>query len=290
MMNPNRRASRHQKFEKSRQRLGQYFLASRPVLETIARATDDLRALPVLEIGPGRGALTFLLAGRFPKVIAVEKDERLADELENALRERNIKTVSVARGDILELFPNHLALPERYAVIANIPYSLTSRLIRVLLESGRRPEAMALMVQEEVAERIVATPPRMSILSIAVQAYATPRIIARVPRTAFSPQPKVDSALIRIDRISDAFFRREDIAPDVFFKILRAAFGGKRKVLVNTLAPLAGSKTKASAAIAAAAIAPTARPEMLSLPDWVRLLRALSAGSNLHGSENGEQK
>jgi len=275
-MSPKRSKPKGRGVHGLRQRLGQHFLASRQTLEAIIAATNDLQELPILEIGPGRGALTFLLAERFPSVIAVEKDERLANELEASLSERKIKTVTVVRGDILRVFPNRLALPERYAVIANIPYYLTSRLIRVLLESEHRPEAMVLMVQEEVAERIVAKPPRMNLLGLAVQAYATPRIVARVPRTAFLPRPKVDSAIIRIDRVSEKFFQEEGIAPDAFFNMLRAAFGGKRKILANTLAGLAGSKPKAALAITAAGISATARPETLSLPNWVRLARALN--------------
>lgn len=274
-MNPSR-APRARTSEKPRQRLGQHFLVSRRALATIARATEDLRELPALEIGPGRGALTFLLAARFPTVIAVEKDERLAAELERALGERDIKNVAVVRGDILKLFPDRLALPGRYAVIANIPYYLTNRLIRTFLENEHRPEAMVLMVQEEVAERIVAKPPRMSILGLAAQAYAAPRIIGRVPRSAFRPEPHVDSAVIRLDRISETFFQERGVAPDAFFRVARAAFGGKRKILANTIAALAGSKARAEAAIAAAGIPPTARPETLSLADWARLTLALA--------------
>lgn len=276
-MKRKRRTRRGEENGASAKRLGQHFLVSRPALETIAAATNDLRKLPIVEIGSGRGALTFLLAERFPSVIAVEKDERLADELTNVLRERNINAVTVVRGDILRIFPNHLALPERYAVIANIPYYLTSRLIRTLLESKRRPEAMVLMVQEEVAERIVAKPPRMNLLGLAVQAYATPRIIGRIPRSAFQPQPQVDSAIVRMDHISDQFFRANRIAPSAFFAMLRAAFSGKRKILANSLGRLAGGKTKAATAIAAAGIPPAARPETLSLPDWTRLSHALIA-------------
>lgn len=269
-MNPDRPISRRGR--PSGQRLGQHFLTSVSVLEDILSVVEDLSTLPVLEVGPGEGALTRMLAKKFPRVIAVEKDERLAGTLAASLKKEGIQNVTLITGDILERFPDDLPLPKRYVVIANIPYYLTGRLIRALLESAHRPETMVLMVQREVAERITATPPHMNLLGLSVQAYGTPRIALRVPASAFTPPPKVDSAVIRVDRISDAFFGDHAREPSLFFALLHAAFGGKRKILANSIATLAGSKTNAATAIAKAALPANARPETLTLADWARLL------------------
>lgn len=263
--------------------MGQRFLSSRAVLQKIIAAADLAPTDTVLEIGPGLGILTFELARRAGKVIAVEKDRRLAGELRGELARRGIRNAEVIEGDILKLFPDHLPIPisrlaphtSPYRVVANIPYYVTSRLIRRLLEAKSPPQEILLMVQREVAERIVAAPPRMNLLAIAVQAYGRPEIVAAVPRSAFRPAPRVDSALLRISEISDRFFAAHGVRPEHFFAIARRAFSQKRKTLANSLAGAFGGKTEAVAALAQAGIASGTRPAELPLDQWVRLVRRM---------------
>lgn len=256
-------------------RLGQHFLVSRPVQAAILAAAGRDPRGTVLEIGPGNGVLTLPLAGRFAHIIAVEKDERLAAELAATLQTRGITNVQLIPGDILALFPEKLPLPENYRVIANIPYYLTGRLIRRLLESAERPQDILLTVQKEVAERIVAKPPRMNLLALSVQAYGKPQIIARVPAQAFRPQPKVDSAIIKISEISDAFFTKNRIASKHFFGVLHAAFSGKRKILENSLSKnLKLPKTELIALLSRLKLEGR-RAETLSLVQWGKLAHAL---------------
>ncbi|OHA09178.1 MAG: hypothetical protein A3B37_01390 [Candidatus Sungbacteria bacterium RIFCSPLOWO2_01_FULL_59_16] len=160
-----------------------------------------------------------------------------------------------------------------YSVVANIPYYLTGRLLRRLLEGDEQPTEIVLMVQKEVAERMVARPPKMNLLALSVQAYGEPEIIAPVPASAFSPKPKVDSAIIKISGISHRFFSRHRIKPEPFFALMRAAFSHKRKTLSNSLADAFGGKEAAAAALKASGLAQRARPEELSLSDWVILFR-----------------
>ncbi|MBI4132750.1 MAG: ribosomal RNA small subunit methyltransferase A [Candidatus Sungbacteria bacterium] len=257
--------------------MGQRFLVSAEVLRKIIAASKLSPEDTVLEIGAGFGTLTIELARRAKRVIAVEKDPRLIPALEKNLRDRNISNVTIVAGDILKLFPDKLPLPKTYRVIANIPYYLTSRLIRVLLESDRHPADIFLTVQKEVAERITAAPPRMNLLALAVQAYAEPKILFTVPPSAFSPQPQVDSALIRITNIGKQFFIRQWLDERMLFAILRAAFRGKRKTLENSLSQNLKLPKPLVSRILVAQGLPGKRPEMLSLAEWSRLIRALAA-------------
>ncbi len=278
--------------------MGQRFLISRPVLERIIAAAGLKPTDTVLEIGAGRGELTRALAERAGRVIAVEKDPRLAEALERELSHRSVsdsgqrtrqvntddrrhllnapsgENVTIIRGDILKLFPEALPLPNRYRVIANIPYYLTSRLIRRLLEAERPPKDILIMVQREVAERITARPPHMNLLALSVQAYGKPEILFPIPAQAFRPPPSVDSAFIRIGNIRKDFFREQGLDERKFFAILRAAFQGKRKTLENSLARNANlSKSKVADALGKLNLSGK-RPEALGLEDWVKLARA----------------
>ena len=258
-------------------RLGQHFLVSRPVLRKIVAAADLQPSDTVLEIGPGLGALTTALARRAERVIAVEKDAHLANMLEPRLERAGITNVTLITGDILKIPLSDLNLPDPYRVVANIPYYLTSRLIRRFLESNPPPASMLLMVQREVAERIAARPPRMNLLALSVQAYGRPTIIAAVRAGAFSPRPGVQSAILEISEISTRFFAAHHISPAELFAVARAAFNQRRKLLANSLQRLAAGKTGALAAIKTAGLAKSARPEELSLEEWARLTRTLAA-------------
>lgn len=216
--------------------LGQNFLQCAWVADAMLEAAHVSAKDTVLEIGPGMGALTRPLAARAKKIIAVEKDEMLARSLKNALTQEHIENVSIIEGDIRKLFPHSLPIPDTYKVIANIPYYLTSYLLRLLLESKQKPHTIALTIQKEVAERACAKAPHTNLLALSIQAYGTPQLIKIVPAGCFLPKPKVDSAILLISDISDIFFKKNHITEDDFFTFIRKAFGQKRKTLANNLA------------------------------------------------------
>lgn len=259
--------------------LGQHFLKTRAPIELILKTAKEEPAVDlVLEVGPGRGALTRELAKNFPRVIAVEKDRQLAEWLKENLEIRALsadkdgRNSEIIAADILKTDWQKLVSEKSYALIANIPYYLTSRLIRVFLEADHQPAYMVLMVQEEVAERIVAKPPRMSLLSLSVQAYGKPKLIARVSKKEFSPQPEVDSAIIKISGISRGWFKKNRSLEKEFFNLCKTAFSQKRKQIINGIEKFYGGKKAAAAQLKKAGIPPTARPQELSLEDWKKLL------------------
>lgn len=257
--------------------MGQRFLVSGAVIEKMPKLAALTKKDAVLEIGAGLGALTRALAKDAGRVISVEKDARLFAALTKDLAKERIKNVELICGDILALFPEKLALPKNYKVVANIPYYLTGRLIRRLLETKNPAEEMLLMVQKEVAERMVAKPPHMNLLGLAVQAYARPKIESVVSRNAFQPRPQVDSAIIRLDRIQKNFFRNHRIAEKDFFTLIRAAFHGKRKILINALGRNLGTpKSKLFPVLAKQGFSKK-RPAELGLEEWAKLAYALGA-------------
>lgn len=256
------------------QRLGQHFLVSRTVLTKIVAAAGLAADETVLEIGPGTGVLTRALAARAGAVVAVEKDHELCRLLEDSLKKEGVANVRLIRGDILKIPFDELGLPERYAVVANIPYYLTSRLIRTLLETEPPPARMLLMVQREVADRMCARPPEMNLLALSVQAYGKPKVLFGVPASAFSPPPEVDSAFIEIGGIGASFFHDHRVSPELFFRVARAAFQGKRKMLENSISHnLKLPKNEVEAVLAALQLSKK-RPEELTTEDWAELARA----------------
>lgn len=250
-------------------RLGQNFLQDPQALEAIAAAAEIRASDTVLEIGCGLGQLTPYLAARARSVIAVEVDRRLAAIAAELLKSRaNVRLICA---DILSLSPDELGLPEGYVVAANIPYNITSPILRHLLEASVKPRRLVLTVQQEVAERICAQPPKMSILTLSVQVYGAASIIARIPAAAFHPQPKVDSAVVRIEiyeqpRIPSALL-------PIFFALIKAAFAQKRKMLRNNLAGPLGGAREAQDLIASAGIDPRLRAQALGFDEWERLCR-----------------
>lgn len=287
--------------------LGQHFLRCNWVVQTLVKAAEVGPQDIVLEIGPGTGVLTRELARRAKKVIAVEKDEGLIKELKKSLKNEGINNVAMVSGDILKkLTPNRVwfnnltqtrlgaagscgpsskLLPNSYKLIANIPYYLTSRLLRLLLEKEPRPKIIVLTIQKEVAERICAKPPQMNLLALSVQAYGKPEIIKKVPASCFYPKPGVDSAIIKISDISDRFFTgfpevglpagsppsQRKIDQKEFFKIIRLAFSQKRKTLAHTLGKPFGRKA-VEKALKKLKQPLTARPEELSPEEWTALI------------------
>jgi 16S rRNA (adenine1518-N6/adenine1519-N6)-dimethyltransferase len=254
-------------------RLGQSFLIDKKVLKKTVEVADLSKNDTVLEVGPGIGNLTIELAKKVKKVIAVEKDERMVEILKERLEEERIKNVEIVNEDILKFLPSFK--PRRsYKVVANIPYYLTSRLIRNLLEMERKPKLIVLMVQKEVAQRICAKPPKMNLLAVSVQFYAKPEIVSYVSKNSFWPRPKVDSAIIKIKPLIDA--DRRPINADLFFKIVKAGFSHPRKQLTNNLTEkLKMEKEKVKNWLLKNGIEPTQRAETLNIEDWINLTKSL---------------
>ncbi len=274
-----------------RKGLGQNFLVDpfhlAKIVETAELTDDDI----VLEIGPGPGSLTRLLAESAGQVIAVEIDPKMVTLLENELG--HLENLKIVEADILQTSLAHLlTLPDQpssspdstsplptphsltYKVVANLPYYITSAVLRHLLESMPRPERVVVTVQKEVARRIVAGPGQMSLLAVSVQLYGRPRLVHAIPAGAFYPSPQVDSAVVRIDTFSQPIVPVNDV--DLFFQVVKAGFGQKRKQLKNSLT--AGLDKPASEMVRAMEgtnIDPARRAETLSLEEWARLTQAI---------------
>lgn len=250
--------------------LGQNFLNSKTVARDIVRAGELSSEDRVLEIGPGKGFLTSELLASGAYVIAVEKDDRMIPLLSEKFAEeiKNGKFLLI-HGDILEKIENgSLSLPLYYKLVANIPYYLTGQIIRTFLGSESKPERMILMVQKEVATRIVARDKKESILSIAVKAYGTPKLIKKVPARYFTPAPKVDSAVLAIENISGRNFA-DTATENLFFEIVRAGFAHKRKVLAGNLKDIFGENTLII--LKEVGALENARAENLSLHQWLAI-------------------
>ena len=263
--------------------LGQNLLIDTTHLARIAGAADLTPTDNVLEIGPGLGALTQQLAARAGRVVAVELDQRLIPILRQQFA--NQPHVSFVHADILELDPAEVlqnSAPEplqtrpntpraaSYKIVANLPYYITSAVLRHILECTTPPSLAVLLIQREVAQRIVAQPGEMSLLAVSVQFYARPRILQRVPAGAFLPRPKVDSSVLRLDLLPLSAV--PGIEPAHFFRIVRAGFSQRRKQLRNSLsAGLSCSKQQADQWLNLADIDPSRRAETLALPEWGRL-------------------
>jgi 16S rRNA (adenine1518-N6/adenine1519-N6)-dimethyltransferase len=254
--------------------LGQNFLADEAALRKVAGAADLTPADTVLEIGPGLGSLTRHIAEQAGRVLAVEIDQTLLPALEHVLAPYT--NVEVISGDVLRVPLAQLQLPPGYKVVANIPYYITSAILRHLLEhQATRPSIIVLTIQREVAERICAAPGDLSLLAVSVQFYSQPCLITRLPAGAFYPRPEVDSAVLRLD----VYPQPVDAGPDVetFFRVVRAGFGQKRKQLRNALsAGLGRPAPTVEAWLRAAGVEPHRRAETLTLAEWGALARAYS--------------
>jgi 16S rRNA (adenine1518-N6/adenine1519-N6)-dimethyltransferase len=254
---------------RNKKSLGQNFLVNRGILDIIIKASRILPEDTVVEIGPGKGVLTRKLLEARAKVIAIEKDDRLIPTLFADFKEE-IETgkLRIIHSDILDLsVDNVVEKGKPYKVVANIPYYITGVLLRKFLESTHQPQEMLLMVQKEVAERIVARDGKESLLSLSVKAYGVPKIIKRVSRGSFSPAPNVDAAILSITKISKNFFK--GTSEEQFFKLAKIAFAGKRKTLGRTLTKVFGPQTKT--VLEKTHIDPKSRPENLLPEDWRKL-------------------
>jgi 16S rRNA (adenine1518-N6/adenine1519-N6)-dimethyltransferase len=252
--------------------LGQNFLQDPLALEKISTSAQIQQTDTVLEIGPGLGSLTRYLAVSAKEVIAVELDEKLLAPLQAVLSP--YQNIRVIHGDILKLSPKDLDLERHYVVVANIPYYITSAVIRHLLESEPKPRRIVLTVQKEVAQRICAKPGDMSLLALSVQIYGEPRIAAAIPANAFFPAPKVDSAVLVVDIFPAPRIQEELL--DTFFRLIKAGFSQKRKTLRNSLSSgLRISPPAAADLLTRADIDPQRRAETLSIEEWEQLCKLI---------------
>lgn len=246
--------------------LGQHWLKDRSVLDSIVNFAGVDESDTVLEIGPGLGTLTSALLRRAKRVIAVELDEHLAANLPAQFPG---KSLEVIQADILQLDPTNL--PQNYKVVANLPYYITSKIIRFLLTAPNRPSSITVLVQKEVAERI-AQIDGSSVLGLAVENWAETELGQIVPAELFTPPPKVDSQVVRLD------LRSQPLAPDerTFMRVVKAGFGARRKKLRSSLAGgLAISKDDAVALLERAGIDPDKRAQELSLADFVKIAQLI---------------
>jgi len=256
--------------------VGQVFLKDKKYLKTIIRAAQLKPQEIVLEIGAGQGVLTEALLKEGIYVKAVEKDKELMASLRQKFQ--NQKNLTLIEADIRDFLKNpkkfkiHLTR-QRYKVVANIPYYLTSHLLKLLLESKNPPFLMVLMVQKEVGERLISQPPKSNLLAIATQYYSHCQLIKKVPKTAFWPQPKVDSAIIRL--IYEP--KTKEAPPSVFFLIIKAGFSQPRKLVINNLSQKLSLKREIIEEVFQKLnIDLKSRPQNLSLDQWLKLTKELA--------------
>ncbi len=259
---------------KAQKSLGQNFLVNEGVYQKIIAAAQIKPTDTIIEVGPGLGILTEHLANAAGRLIAVEKDRRLARYLRKKFQ--NNPRVEIVESDILKFTPRHYSLQTtHYKLAGNLPYYLTSRLLKTALEEWPLPHLAVFMLQKEVAQRIVAKPPHMSLLAVSVQYFSEPEIISYVSKGSFYPVPKVDSAIVRLMTKDQGLKPKTE--REKFFKVVKAGFAGKRKQLVNNLATVFKiPKAETEKKLLAAGIAPSRRAETLNLAEWAKLAKILA--------------
>ena len=256
---------------KPKKGLGQNFLTDETYLAKITEIAAIDKNTDVLEIGAGIGNLTRHLAHAGRQVTAVELDSQLIPILKKVTKA--FDNVDIVEGDILEIPVSDLVTSSGYVVAANIPYYITSALIRYLLENDPKPKAIVLTIQREVAQRICAKAGGLSLLALSVQVYGSPMIAARIPAGAFYPAPKVDSAVLTIDLYDQPLIGADLL--DTFFMLAKSAFSQKRKMMHNTLAGVSGlNKEKVDALLSSVEIDPKRRAQTISIEEWERLTKA----------------
>jgi 16S rRNA (adenine1518-N6/adenine1519-N6)-dimethyltransferase len=259
-----------------RKSLGQNFLADHNALLKIVRDAEVDPDDEVLEIGAGLGSLTRILAVNAKKVVAVEIDRTLFDALKFVTQA--YQNVQLVHGDILQVRMRDLMHRDGYKVVANIPYYITSAVIRHLLEAEMKPQRLVLTMQREVAERIINADQKMSLLSLSVQVYGQARIASHIPADCFLPKPKVDSSVLIIDIYKEPKLSQQEIKR--LFDLAHAAFNQKRKMLRSSLKSILGGKAQdITGVLEEAGIDPQSRPEVLSLGDWIDLVQAVKENS-----------
>ena len=247
--------------------LGQHWLRDPEILAEIAEAAELSKDDVVLEIGPGLGTLTSRLLARAQRVVAVEFDGDLARKLPGQFPGKNLEVINE---DILQFDLNQL--PTGYKVVANVPYYITSKIVEKLMTAENKPSLAVLLVQKEVAQRIVAEPGEMNILAVSAQLFAEAELDIEVPRQFFTPPPKVDSQVVILRTRTEPLVDPRDHKD--FFRIVKAGFSAKRKKLRSSLSGGLGvSKANAEQLLKKANISPDVRAEDLAIDDWRRLLK-----------------
>ncbi|HSG42513.1 MAG TPA: 16S rRNA (adenine(1518)-N(6)/adenine(1519)-N(6))-dimethyltransferase RsmA [Anaerolineales bacterium] len=253
---------------RANKKLGQNFLQDPFALEAVVSAAEIKPTDTVLEIGPGLGSLTCYLAASAKQVVTVEIDKKLLPALRDVTSA--YENINIIHGDVLQLSPEDLIQESNYLVVANIPYYITSAILRHLLESKCKPRRIVLTIQKEVAARICAEPGDMSLLALSVQIYGKPHIAKHIPTGAFFPAPNVDSAILTIDIYPSPLIKPETL--DIFFKLIKAGFRQKRKTLRNSLSSgLQMSPQKSEVLLMSANIDPRRRAETLGIEEWQTL-------------------
>lgn len=253
--------------------LGQHFLKNLTVARTLVDAADIREGSIVLEIGPGEGALTREILARGARVTAVERDHELAEKLYTIFSgDIAEERLTIIEKDVRDFDPHEQGLKKgEYILAANIPYYITGDIIRRFLTAEAQPKTIALLIQKEVAERIIARDRKESLLSLSVKAYGTPRMVTKVSRGSFSPPPSVDSAIIAITDISRRFF--DHFSEAAFFKVLKAGFASKRKYLASNLKMF--GKENVTRAFRECNLHEKVRAEDVPLETWKRLVQIL---------------
>jgi 16S rRNA (adenine1518-N6/adenine1519-N6)-dimethyltransferase len=260
---------------KAKKSLGQNFLKSKTALLAMVKAGEIVEEDLVLEIGPGQGVLTEKILETGAKVIAIEKDDRLIEILnEKFASETQNGQFTLIHGDILELDLDSIGLKNaNYKLIANIPYYITGLIFRKFLSGTVQPKKLVIMIQKEIADRIIARDNKESLLSLSVKAYGEPKKIMKVEKKYFSPAPKVDSAILLVDNISKNFFN--EITEEKFFEVIKAGFAHKRKMLIANLKENFG-KNDLQKIFTDLKIPKKVRSEDLKLADWQNLVKRLT--------------
>jgi 16S rRNA (adenine1518-N6/adenine1519-N6)-dimethyltransferase len=255
---------------------GQNFLVDRNVLRRIIEAAEVTKDDTVLEVGAGTGVLTRELAKRARRVVAVELERDMLTLLRKTTRP--FSNVELVERNLLYVNPVDLFDSEPYKLVANLPYYITAPTFRHFLESENAPRLLVVMVQYEVAQRIVAAPGDLSLLGVSIQFYGRPEIIARVPAGAFYPAPKVDSAILRVEVRDDVPLTSAE--RDRFFRVVQAGFAEKRKQLHNSLTHhLHYKNEQVRSWLQEAGVNPSRRAETLSIEEWLRLWREIEKKS-----------
>lgn len=257
----------------ARRSLGQNFVADPQLIDDIVELADVGPDSQVLEVGPGLGSLTLALEATGARVLAVEKDEALAAVLRSVLADRGDGSADVVVADALDVRWNDVLVPAEpaWSLVANLPYNVAVPIVLSMLADAPAVQEMLVMVQLEVAERLVAEPGgrTIGIPTIKRGWYASAQIVGHVPPEVFVPRPRIDSALVKIVRRDPP---ATDLEPDEVFPLVRTAYGQRRKMLRSSLSGMVPDE-----AFVTAGVAPTDRPERLSLDDWCRLGRARRA-------------
>jgi len=274
---------------RARKGLGQHFLVDEEVLKLITSAAELTPTDVIMEIGPGLGVLTRELVKQAGWVVAIELDNKLAAILRETLA--SFGNVTIINEDILKIdpvallkeqkakFPPEVTSSFDYKVVANLPYYITSPVLRHFLEASVKPQTMVVMVQKEVAEEITAKPGQMSLLSISVQLYGEPTIVAHVPARCFYPAPEVDSAILRVALYPQPAVEVADV--ESFFSLVRAGFSASRKQIGNSLTQGLGlPKAEVLSLLEKTGIVPQRRAETLTLEEWARLYKIFTGSYN----------